>query len=73
MLNHLNDLKYKIRKIGITDKDDKRPTSDRGDINYDENDFVKLFKNKKLYLQRMLHWWSVFVIESPKRTNHSKQ
>lgn len=55
MLNHLNDLKYKIRKIGITDKDDKRPTSDRGDINYDENDFVKLFKNKKLYLQRMLH------------------
>lgn len=54
ILNHLQ-VDYKIRKIGITDKADKRPTSDRGNINYNEDDYVKLYLNKFFYLQRMLH------------------
>ena len=54
ILNHLQ-VDYKIRKIGITDKADKRRTSDRGNINYNEESYVKLYSNKNFYLQRMLH------------------
>lgn len=54
LLNHL-DVNYEVRKIGITDKADKRRTSDRGNINYNEDRYVKLYSNKKFYLQRMLH------------------
>ena len=54
ILKHL-DVEYKIRKIGITNKVEKRKTSDRGSTDYDDNNYVKLYNNKRLYLQRMLH------------------
>ena len=46
---------YKVRKIGITDCAEKRTTSDRGEIVYDENNYVKLYANKRIYLERLLH------------------
>ena len=46
---------YNIRKIGITERADKRTTGMRGDVEYNDNNFVKLYSGKKIYLQRMLH------------------
>lgn len=54
ILKHLV-VDYEIRKIGITDKAEKRTTSDRGDVEYNDNQYVKLYQNKRFYLQRMLH------------------
>lgn len=54
ILKHL-DVNYEIRKIGITDKADKRKTSDRGSTEYNANRYVKLYCNSRIYLQRMLH------------------
>lgn len=55
ILNHLKNVKYIIRKIGITDIAGKRTTQMSKDIKYNEDHFVKLYKCKNLYLQRMLH------------------
>lgn len=54
ILKHL-DVKYELRKIGITDEVCKRSTSDRGEVVYDGNRFVKLYKDKRIYLSRLLH------------------
>lgn len=44
-----------IRKIGITDEVGKRTTMDKGEVKYNENNYVKLYKGTTLYLERMLH------------------
>lgn len=49
------DTEIVIRKIGISDVPDKRPTKDRGDVIYDDNNYVKLYQHKRLYLERLLH------------------
>ncbi len=54
LLNYLTS-DYKVRKIGITDIVDKRKTSERGEVIYDENNYVKLYANKRIYLERLLH------------------
>lgn len=54
ILKHLV-VDYEIRKIGITDKAEKRTTSDRGDTDYNQDKYVKLYQNKRFYLHRMLH------------------
>jgi hypothetical protein len=54
ILKHL-DVEYEVRKIGITDEVGKRSTADRGEVVYNDNNFVKLYKNKRIYLQRLLH------------------
>ncbi len=54
ILNHLGDINYEVRKIGITDEVGKRTTSDKGEIIYDDK-FVKLYKNRYIYLRKLLH------------------
>lgn len=46
---------YIIRKIGISDCSGKRDTMNRGEIIYDDNDYVKLYEGKRIYLERFLH------------------
>ena len=53
ILNHFVG-SYEIRKVGISDVSDKRRTSYRGDIVY-ENGYTKLYSGKKVYLLRLLH------------------
>ena len=54
ILKHL-DVEYKIRKIGVTDEVGKRSTADRGEVNYDENSYTKLYKNNRIYIRKLLH------------------
>lgn len=46
---------YIIRKIGISDCAGKRDTMNRGEIIYNENNYVKLYEGKRIYLERFLH------------------
>lgn len=56
ILNHLDqNIEYEVRKIGITDEVGKRSTADRGEVVYNDNKYVKLYKNKTIYLQHLLH------------------
>lgn len=56
ILKHLNNLEYKVRKIGITDEVDKRKTSERGEVIYDEKlKYAKLYKGNLIYLRKLLH------------------
>ena len=56
ILKHIDqNIEYNVRKIGITDEVGKRCTSDRGEVIYDNNNYVKLYKNKAIYLQHLLH------------------
>lgn len=54
ILKHL-DVEYKVRKIGITDEIGKRSTADRGEVEYDENNYTKLYKHNRIYLRKLLH------------------
>jgi len=54
ILDYLH-VEYVIRKIGITDEPDKRRTSYRGSIDYNEDNYVKLYSNRNFFVQRMLH------------------
>lgn len=47
-------VKHEIRKIGISDIPEKRTTSFRGNLVYDNN-YLKLYKGNKVYLQKLLH------------------
>lgn len=53
ILKHLDNIDFLVRKIGITDEVDKRNTSDRGEIVYDNN-FVRLYRNNRIFLQKLL-------------------
>lgn len=54
ILKHL-DIEYEVRKIGITDEVGKRDTADRGQVVYDGNRYVKLYRNNRIYLRHLLH------------------
>lgn len=55
ILKHFNDIKYEVRKIGITDEVDKRRTFERGEVIYNDNKYVKLYRDKRIYLRKLLH------------------
>jgi|GEM_PF-5340758 hypothetical protein len=54
ILKHFGEIKYEVRKIGITEEVGKRSTSERGEIIYD-NRFVRLYRGKYIYLRKLLH------------------
>ena len=54
LLGHIDNIKYNVRKIGVTDVVDKRKTNDHLNVMYEER-YVKLYKNKHIYLQHLLH------------------
>lgn len=54
ILKHL-DVSFEVRKIGITDEVGKRSTADRGEVVYDNNKYVKLYKDTRICLLKLLH------------------
>lgn len=55
ILKHLDNISYEVRKIGITDEVGKPTTAYRGEVVYDDNQFTKLYKSKRIDLRRFLH------------------
>lgn len=54
LLGHIEDRTYIVRKIGITDVVDKRNTNGHLSVVY-EAGYVKLYGNRHIYLQHLLH------------------
>lgn len=48
-------ISYEVRKIGVSDEVGKRSTADRGEVVYDDNKYVKLYKDNRISLLKLLH------------------